>query len=96
MVRAPSCRAPIAHPAGGGGGGGAADVYVLVERGGAGVWVRLPRRSRPLMALVGAFLAAAAGAVAPWLPAAPREELLRLAGLWDAFSAGLAAPAASA
>jgi hypothetical protein len=85
---------PPAGAAGAAGDGGHA--YVLVERGGAGVWVRLPRRSRPLMALVGAFLAAAAGAVAPWLPAAPREALLRRCGLWEAFERGLAAPAASA
>jgi hypothetical protein len=76
-------------------GGGTEGTYLLLERGGLVVWARPSRRLRPLMALAAAFLAAAAGAVARWLPPEAREGLLRRAGLWEAFSEGAAAPGAA-
>jgi hypothetical protein len=71
-------------------------VYVELQRGGMRVWTRLPERNIKMQELVGAFLLSSVGALSIYLSPPVRENLLRQAGLWDAFCHGLGDPSGTA
>lgn len=73
----------------------APETYVQMERGNVAVWSRVPWSNAGLQASVAGFLLSTVGALSLTLPPQTRESMLRMAGLWEAFAAGMA-PAAPA